>query len=116
MSKLAVVGSRSFNNYELLEEEIDKLSSETKIAQIISGGAKGADTLGEMYASKHDIPITIYKPDWKKNPRGAGLLRNMHIVNSSDMMIAFWNHKSPGTKHSIECAQKKGIPVKIVPF
>ena len=48
--KLAIVGSRTFNDYELLKDEVDKLLKKYNITEIVTGGARGADTLAEQYA------------------------------------------------------------------
>lgn len=98
---LAVVGSRGFNNYPLLKRTIDKLRETTKVVRIVSGGARGADTLGERYAREHQIETLIYKPDWDRHGRRAGVLRNEDIVEAADLVLAFWDGKSPGTRNTI---------------
>lgn len=60
--KVAIVGSRNFNNYDLLKQTIEKL--DFSVTQIISGGAKGADSLAEQWAKEFNIPIIIHKPEW----------------------------------------------------
>ena len=112
--KLSVIGSRTFENYEMLENEILKLN--LKISSIISGGAKGADTLAERWANENNIPIILFKPDWKKYGRAAGLRRNESIIESCDYCLAFWDGKSKGTKFSIELCKKLKKPIKVVNF
>ncbi len=99
--KIAVVGSRTFDNYELLCLELDKL----EVTEIISGGAAGADSLGEKYAVECEIPIKIFKPDWNRYGKKAGMIRNSDIVDNCDILIAFWNGHSNGTKDSINKAK-----------
>ena len=60
--KVGVIGSRNFNDYELVKETLTRL----KITLLVSGGAKGADSLGERYANENNITTLIFKPDWKK--------------------------------------------------
>jgi hypothetical protein len=116
-STLAVVGSRSFKNYELLSDELNTLAkTDFKFDSIVSGGALGADTLAEKYAKHHDIKMNILKPDWKKHGKKAGILRNKDIVDSCNYVIAFWDGSSVGTKHSINYARIQEKPVKIVNF
>ena len=57
--KLAVVGSRTFNDYNLLKEHLDKIHAITPITLIISGGAKGADKLAEKWAHQNNIETLI---------------------------------------------------------
>jgi len=98
--KLAIIGSRDFNDYELLSATLDNYS----IDLIVSGGANGADTLAERYASLHQIETLIFKPDYKLYHHGAPLKRNLEIVDASDIVIALWDGESRGTKHAIDYA------------
>lgn len=112
MTKLAIVGGRDFDNYSLLKEEINELK--LNISLIISGGALGADKLGEKYADTHNIPTQIYYPNWKEYGKRAGAIRNKLIVENSDYIIAFWNGISKGTKITIDLAKKCNKKLKII--
>jgi hypothetical protein len=94
---LAIVGSRTFNDYQILENEI--LSHNLTIKHIVSGGAGGADSLAELFADKHNIDTIILKPEWHLYGKAAGYRRNVDIINACDMCIAFWDGNSLGTKH-----------------
>ena len=109
--RLAVVGSRSFNDYELLSQVLG--SVKTTICSIVSGGAKGADSLAAKYALEHSIPLHEILPDWDKLGRKAGFVRNREIVASADALIAFWNMGSKGTAHTIQLARDANIPMYI---
>ncbi len=104
--KLAIVGSRSFTNYEAFERQVQRILTERKLTPtvIVSGGAKGADTLAEHFARRHNLPLEIHKPDWKH--KGGGKIRNQRIVENADFMIAFWDFKSSGTQHTISLWRK----------
>ena len=80
MKKVIIAGSRNFNNYALLKSELDKLFNEPFI--IVSGGAKGADTLGERFADEFNIKKNIILPNWQKYGKSAGFKRNIEIINS----------------------------------
>ena len=110
--KIAIVGSRSFQDYGLL---MKTMASYTPTS-IISGGAVGADKLAEKYAREIDINCIIFKPDWKRYGRAAGPKRNKQIVEAADRVIAFWNGKSRGTLSTINLAKKAGKPVNAVRF
>lgn len=112
--KVGVVGSRGFNNYDMVRKELNQLSD--VIDLIVSGGAKGADSLGEKWAIENGKQTLIFKPDWAKYGKRAGFLRNEDIVKNSDYVIAFWDGVSPGTKNSINLCEKFNIPVKIVNY
>jgi hypothetical protein len=101
--KFAVVGSRNITDYEY----VVNILKQYEISHIVSGGANGIDSMAEQYANEHNIPTTIYKPDWKKYGRGAGFVRNKQIIDDSDCVIAIWDGVSKGTKNSIDHAKKQ---------
>ena len=104
--KIAVVGSRNFNDYELFKKIMDEFLQNFEKVEFISGGAKGADALAERYAKENNIPITIFYPNWKKYKKAAGYIRNKKIWEEADLGIAFWDGKSKGTTHSFKLAKK----------
>ncbi len=108
---VAVIGSRSFSDYKLLEETLESISG---ISQIVSGGSKGADSLAEEYAEQRQISMVIIKPDWKQYGKGAGIVRNRKIIETVEMVVAFWDGKSKGTASSLKMAKSKWIPILTV--
>jgi len=114
--KLAVVGSRDFNDYDLLKKYLDKIHSVEPITFIISGGARGADKLSERWAKENNVQTEIYIPDWNTHGRKAGFLRNVDIIKNCDKCIACWDNVSKGTKHSIDLCKKHNKKIKIIYF
>jgi len=112
--KLGVVGSRNFNDYTLMKKYLDKIHTVEPITCIVSGGAQGADKLSEKWAKEYNIGTKIFIPDWKRFNKAAGYIRNADIVKEADKIIAFWNGKSKGTKHTIDICKKEGKKCKIV--
>jgi len=110
--KLAIVGSRNFTSYKYFCQVIAQVKGE--IALIISGGARGADTLAERYAKERAIPYLVFPANWDEYGKQAGILRNQDIVDNAEAMIAFLSPESKGTRDSIKRARIKGIPVHIV--
>lgn len=106
---LAIVGSRTFNDYAYLCSILEWYT----IRSIVSGGAKGADSLAKRYANEHNLTILEFIPDWNKLGKSAGYKRNEQIVNACDEVIAFWDGQSKGTAHTIKIAQDRGIPVSV---
>ncbi len=102
--KLAVIGSRGFNNYEVLKNLLDELD----IDEIVSGGALGADALAKRYAVENDIKIIELIPDWDRFGKRAGFKRNEDIWKYCTSGIAFWDGKSKGTKHSFALSEQAG--------
>lgn len=83
------------------------------ISVIISGGAIGVDSLAEYYADKNNISKIIIKPEYDKFNKRAPIIRNMEIVDLADMIIAFWDGKSKGTKFTIDYALSKGKKIVV---
>ncbi len=105
--KVAVIGSRG-----LLVENLGKyLPADT--TEIISGGAKGVDTCAREYAVANGIKLTEFLPDYQKYGRAAPLKRNITIIENADLVLAFWDGKSRGTKFVIDNCHKLGVAVKV---
>lgn len=114
---IIICGGRDFNNYKILESSVNFNISYLKLKnkiKIISGCAPGGDTLGEKYAKQYNYDIIKIPADWKKYGKPAGFIRNSEMIKIASHVIAFWDGQSKGTKHTIDSAIKKGIPVKVV--
>jgi len=107
--KLAVIGSRSFVDYDYMCGILKWFD----IHQIISGGAQGADLLAKQYAKENKILYKEFPPDWNKYGKSAGYIRNKQIIDAADEVAAFWDGISKGTKHSLDIAEENGKPVHI---
>jgi hypothetical protein len=117
--KLAIVGSRTFNNYEQLAGvlyDLFGLGRSTPKDTIISGGAKGADKLAKDFAENWDLEYIEFPAEWDKFGKSAGFIRNQQIVDACDMVLAFWDGKSRGTKDTIDKARIAKKPTLIVYF
>lgn len=117
---IAVIGSRNFNDYEFVENIVSEVIADMKnqtisdTITIVSGGAKGTDLLAERFANQHSFPLLIFRPDYKSFGKAAPIRRNREILEHSDMVIAFWDGESKGTRYMIENAEKLQIKTKIV--
>lgn len=103
--KLAVIGSRRFENYSRVSNILGGLYKNLNITHIVSGGARGADSLGERWANAHNVPTIILKPDWSIG-KSAGFKRNIDIIKECDICIAFWDGLSKGTEHSLKLCKQ----------
>ena len=113
--KIAIVGSREFKDEVYVKAKVQGifLAWRPNNPILVSGGAKGVDTWAEEEVKVYDFPTIIYLPEWEKYGKSAGFRRNELIINSADLVIAFWDGKSKGTKHSIDLAIKSGKPLDI---
>ncbi|AYP68354.1 hypothetical protein PQE75_gp125 [Bacillus phage vB_BcoS-136] len=116
MFKIIVAGTRDFNNYDLLKRNLIHLLQNKNLdeVEIVSGGARGADKLGERFAKEHNCGLKIFPADWEKYGKSAGYRRNAEMANYADACVCFWDRKSRGTRHMIDLANKKGIKLRVV--
>ena len=106
--RLAVIGSRNVKSIDLAQYIPEG------VTEMISGGARGVDTFAAAYANQHGIPLTIFLPDYRRYGRGAPLRRNLLIIERADLVLAFWDGKSTGTKFVIECCNQRKIPIRVI--
>lgn len=112
--KTIIAGSRTITNYKLVVKIIKELSKQNpslKINEVVSGGARGVDKLGEQLAKEYNRKLTIFPAEWDRLGRGAGYIRNIQMADYADTLIAIWDGKSNGTRHMIDIARKKGLKV-----
>jgi len=114
--KVIIAGSRTFSDYNLLKKELDKILGNIPGITIVSGGARGADRLGEKYARERGFRLEVYPADWERFGKSAGYRRNEKMARIADMLVAFWDGKSPGTRHMIRVMREKGKKVIIIKF
>lgn len=121
--RVIIAGGRAFNDIQLLTRKCDAIMS--KIEQgnvtIVSGGAKGADTLGEDYAKyKKDggknYSIMRFPANWDKFNKPAGILRNACMSWYATHCIVFWDGSSRGTKSMIDIATSDGLPTRVIKY
>ncbi len=110
--KVVIFGSRTIVRYTTIKACIEKVVKEHSllITEIISGGARGVDTLGENYGLENQIPIVRRKPDWKKYGISAGYRRNTDMAILCDAGIAIWDGVSRGTAHMVSELKRLGKP------
>ncbi len=115
--RVIIAGSRSFNDYELLREQCLSILQEkmrTHRVIIVSGHARGADSLGERFANEFRLPFELHPAKWRLLGKAAGMVRNAEMAKCSDALIAFWDGESRGTRHMINFARKRGLEVSVI--
>jgi hypothetical protein len=113
--KVAVVGSRAFADPTVIQHAIAHLRTRHPDLTVVSGGAKGADSLAEDIARSEGIPTVIHLPEWDRLGRSAGFQRNQLIVRDADLVLAFYapGPLSRGTSHTVALAKAAGKPVHV---
>ncbi len=136
--KVVIAGGRKFDDFKYLKTYCDTMlgRQNPKAIEIVSGGAGGADALGERYARIMDYKITRFPAPWndiKDKPKEelrirkdgskywilAGHFRNEQMakyVGKEGGLIAFWDGRSTGTKNMIQMAEKHKLMVRVAKY
>lgn len=116
IKRIVVAGCRNYNNYNEAKAYIDFCISEIKEKYtliFVSGGCRGADSIGERYAKENGYEIERYPAEWQKYGKAAGPKRNEQMARAADYIICFWDGKSKGTASMINYAKRYNKPIKI---
>jgi hypothetical protein len=109
--KVIIAGGREITNYDLVTCAITR--SEFEITEVVSGMARGVDTLAVKYAKDNNLILKEFPADWKKHGKKAGPIRNSEMANYADALIAVWDGKSKGTNNMINQAINRKLKVYI---
>ena len=118
--RLLICGTRTFGDYALLCRECDAIAAHYSAVEVVSGGANGADLLGERWAHERGWPVRRFPADWRRHGRSAGPIRNRemrdYLLQSPDRrgVVAFWDGTSAGTGDMIRAAREGGVGVRVV--
>ena len=114
--RVIVAGGRDFFNYQMLEKKLNKLFAQKQNVVIVSGMAKGADSLGERYAKEHNLLISYFPALWNQHGNRAGFIRNEEMAKNANACVCFWDGKSTGTKHMIDTAKEMNLGLRIINY
>ena len=136
--RIIIAGSRGFSDYEFLKQNCIAIISKeqydneipTAELEIVSGGAKGADALGERFATEFGITLKVMQADWKDmtppvvkrtNEFGeynalGGSKRNWKMAayareNGGGILIAFDKGGTKGTADMMKAAKNNELTV-----
>lgn len=112
---LSVSGSRTFTDYAIFERYMDQwCECNGTPTQIVHGDALGTDKMADRYADEHAIEAVIYKPDWNRYGRAAGIIRNGTIVDRGTHLLAFCVNDSRGTMNAVTRSIAAGKPTVVI--
>jgi predicted Rossmann-fold nucleotide-binding protein len=122
--KVIIAGSREFKDYAVVVETMEQFQenfrerSPAEITEVVSGGAQGADRLGERWSREVlKREPKIFRAQWEvdgKLDRAAGYKRNAQMADYADALVAFWDQQSRGTKHMIGLMAERRKPHMVV--
>lgn len=110
--KVVIAGGRDFLDYSALKRALSSIEFSEEVI-IISGAAKGADSLGERYAKENGLKCIRYPAQWGTYGKAAGPIRNQQMCNACDAVICFWDGISPGTRNMISLAKTSKKPLVV---
>lgn len=115
--RLIIAGSRKLPQMEVefhLQEFTARAIPFGWPSEVVSGMCPDSpDIWGKEWAEGHQIPVIEFPADWTTFKKKAGFLRNEVMADYGDVLIAFWDGKSNGTKHMIQCMLNRGKPVHV---
>lgn len=110
--KVIIAGSRTVTDFRFVYQAANESGFE--ITEVVSGGAPGVDTLGEEFAADLDVPLKVFPAEWEKLGKSAGPIRNRHMAEYADALIAIWDGESRGTKNMIATMERLGKPAFVL--
>lgn len=128
--KIVITGSRGWTDAAPIRARLEQLPP---CSFVMHGGAPGVDQLACTIATNLGHAVRAFYADWRvkpdtppgairRRPNGApydsraGIRRNLVMLDQEpDLVLAWWDGVSPGTKHMIESAAARGIPVEVAP-
>lgn len=108
--RIGIVGSRDYPDLNQVREYVRTLPRGTVV---VTGGAKGVDTVAEEEARRRKLKVVVHRAQWEKHAKSAGIIRNKVLVNDCDEVVAFWDNESAGTKNTISVASKAGKLLRV---
>jgi len=107
--KTIIAGSRTIENYRLVEEATKNCGWKPSI--VVTGCAKGVDTLGEKWADEHGVIVERFPAEWDKYGKKAGFIRNERMADNAQALILIWDGESKGSAMMLSIAKKKGLKI-----
>lgn len=112
MNKVIVAGSRSIQSKSTVYEGIRvAMQAGVVFGEVVTGGARGPDTIAHQAAEKKRVPTKVFEADWEQYGKKAGPIRNTSMAEYADELVAIWDGESRGTLDMIRKARKNGLDV-----
>ena len=116
MFKVIVAGGRDFSDYNLLSTTLHYLLSQKSNVEIVSGMARGADSLGLRYAEENHIRVKKFPANWDRYGNSAGYKRNVQMAEYADACVCFWDGNSKGTADMIRLARVFKLQIRVIKY
>jgi hypothetical protein len=109
--RVAIVGSRRFSETERVTEYVSLLPLR---ASIITGSASGVDAAATKAARAKGIPVQVIPASFDEmSDPSRSAARNQRLIDACDVLVAFWDGSSKGTRTTVERALDSGKEVHV---
>lgn len=108
--KVLVCGSRDWHDAVPIYARISELPGD---AEIITGDARGVDTIAARAAHETQRKYTVVRADWQKYGQRAGIVRNFAMLDMRPDLVLAFTLGTPGTQHTINEARRRAIPIEV---
>ncbi|HET9410736.1 MAG TPA: SLOG family protein [Candidatus Dormibacteraeota bacterium] len=109
--RVAIVGSRHFSDPDRVAEYIDGLPAR---ASIITGSASGVDAAATKAARTRGLAVQVMPASFDEvSDASKSAARNQRLVDACDVLVAFWDGASSGTRATVERALDSGKEVHV---
>jgi len=109
--RVGIVGSRHFPELERVAEYVRSLPATTSL---VTGSASGVDATATRAARDKGLPVRVLGASFEEAAdAGSAMERNQRLVGSCDVLVAFWDGSSPGTRRTVERALDSGREVHV---
>ncbi len=109
-TKIVIAGGRTFHDYSMLQRVCNDLLGHIGNLMVVSGTARGADSLGEGYAEFREAELLRMPANWEMYGKSAGYRRNEEMAHLADGAVIFWDGRSRGTQHMIDLCVRRNLP------
>jgi hypothetical protein len=109
--RVIIAGSRDIYDYNLVEQAVKE--SGFDVTEVVSGCARGVDTLGEQWAREHHVPVKRFPANWNLYGKSAGPRRNGEMARYAEALVAISLNDSPGTRNMVNQAILRGLKVYV---
>ena len=107
--RVIIAGSRTIADYSILERILTESGIMSGISEVVSGGARGVDALGESWGRAHGLPVRVFPAEWTRFGRRAGYIRNAAMIEYADILLVIWDGHSRGSRMILDLAQAADI-------
>jgi predicted Rossmann fold nucleotide-binding protein DprA/Smf involved in DNA uptake len=109
--RVAIVGSRHFSDPARVADYVKSLPAR---ASIITGSASGVDAAATKAAREKGIPVQVMPASFDELADASkSAARNQRLVDACDVLVAFWDGTSKGTRNTVERALDSGKEVHV---